>query len=159
MPFEFKPLDEGSRATFATWFRNPEVRRGATYPDDCWFDYITNDPCAHCWAIFDGNQMVAEIQVDAFPSEPATIAIVVDPEAHGQGIGTAVLGAFLTAFAERFPQIDAFIEPVNPASITVFERNGFTQAGLVDNDGFLRFSWKADRPCRMDRRNPCLPSG
>ena len=158
MCFDFKPLEEGSRAIFATWFRDPDVRRGATYPGDRWFDYVTNAPHAHCWAVFDGSRMVAEVQVDAFPDEPATIAIVVDPDLHRQGIGTAVLGAFLTVFGGRFPQIDAFIEPENRASIKVFERNGFVRSGEVDGEGFLQFSWRADRPGRTDRPDPCPPN-
>lgn len=137
MPLTFEPLDEVSRAHFATWFQDPRVQRGAAYPDDEWFDYVTNDPCAHCWGVFDGDRMVGEIQVDAFPGEPASIAIVVDPDRHGQGVGTAVLEAFLTAFGEHFPRTDAFIEPENPASIMVFERNGFVQSGEIDDEGFL----------------------
>lgn len=148
---DFRPIDEASRDLYATWFHDPGVQRGAAFPDSAWFDYVTTHPHAMAWAVYRDGRMVAQVQVDAFPGESAALGIAVDPALPGQGIGTAVLKAFLATFGARFPRIEAHIEPVNTASIALFTRCGFAPVGNVDAEGFQLFQWVTG-PGRRKRR-------
>lgn len=58
-----------------------------------------------------------------------------DATLHGKGFGTQALADFKQHIfkATEFTRIQALVEPDNPASAKVLERNGFVNEGLLHN--------------------------
>lgn len=57
-------------------------------------------------------------------------ALFVDPAAHRQGVGTALLASATAAM----PQVTLDVNEQNPSALRFYERHGFTQIGRSERD-------------------------
>jgi RimJ/RimL family protein N-acetyltransferase len=135
----FVPFDEHAYQIYASWFADAELARRISLPSKEWLALVTCKPSSRAWLIYEGSLPVGEIQMDIEPK--ANIAYVVNPALRGQGYGKGILRAFLAREdVKGFPQIEAFVEPDNVASIHVLLAVGFVQLREVpDEDGCLKF--------------------
>ena len=58
-------------------------------------------------------------------------ALFVDPAAHGQGVGSALLDAATAAM----PHVTLDVNEQNPSAIGFYERHGFVAVGRSERDG------------------------
>jgi phosphinothricin acetyltransferase len=73
----------------------------------------------------------------------AEFSVYVDQQARGQGVGDALLKAFIPACAEAgLWKILSRIFPENQASLALCRRNGFREVGTYHKHGKLDGVWR-----------------
>jgi phosphinothricin acetyltransferase len=102
----------------------------------------------HPWIVCeDGDRVLGYASSSPYHGRPAyrwtvETSIYLDGEAHGRGIGRALLGNLLELLTRQgFVTAIAAVALPNPASIALHERFGFTPAGTYKGVGFKRGEW------------------
>lgn len=137
MQIVFRPLASDDLPELRTWFKDSELSRRLSFPTDDWFAYVTAGADARCWVALDAGKLIAIMQVDREDSERGYIDLAVRPHLRGQGIGTAVLTAFLSGPGGVYGILEGRIEPDNAASLACCRRCGFEILPELDADGLL----------------------
>ncbi|MBT9372620.1 GNAT family N-acetyltransferase [Rhizobium sp. CSW-27] len=135
MQITFRPLASDDLPELHTWFKDAELSRRLSFPTDDWFAYVTAGADARCWVASDAGELIAMIQVDREDSERGYLDLAVRPQLRGQGIGTAVLKAFLSGPGGIYGILEGRIEPDNAASLACCRRCGFEILPELDADG------------------------
>lgn len=138
MAVVFRPIVASDLAHLRSWFEDEELSRRLSYPTEEWFSYVRGTGIAQCWIAQKGIELVAQLQVDHVPGEPAYLDIAVRPDLRGNGLGQSILSAFLEGPGEAYPVLVGHIEPDNLASLRCCQKCGFVLSGAVDKDGFIR---------------------
>jgi aminoglycoside 6'-N-acetyltransferase len=153
LQFEFTPIRRADFPLLCRWLSSPHVARW--WDDDPSLDAIENDyggcvdgtePCEVFIASCEGAAvgLVQRYRLGAYPEYVAEMAAIVDVNADataidylvgparslGQGIGTAMIAAFVARTWKDDPATPAVIVPVhvdNRASWRALERAGFTR--------------------------------
>lgn len=137
MQIIFRLLAGNDLPELRTWFEDAELSRRLSFPTDEWFAYVTAGVAARCWVALDAGRIVAVMQVDRQDSELGYLDLAVRPSLRGQGIGTAVLAAFLTGPGRAYATLEGRIEPDNAASLACCRRCGFEILPNPDADGLF----------------------
>lgn len=116
-----------------------------SFPTDEWFAYVTAGAAARCWVALDAGRIVALMQVDREDSELGYLDLAVRPRLRGQGIGAAVLAAFLSGPGQAYTTLEGRIEPDNAASLACCRRCGFEILPTPDADGLLPAIYRSSR--------------
>jgi RimJ/RimL family protein N-acetyltransferase len=142
---DFRPIIASDLIYLRSWFEDRELSRRLSYPTAEWFTYVTDTDVAQCWIAEQGNEPVAQLQVDHFPGEPAYLDIAVRPSFRGKGLGRSILSAFLDGPGEVYSVLVGHIEPDNFASLHCCQKCGFSLSDTADKDGFIKAELKRDR--------------
>lgn len=137
MRITLRPFQRNDLTEYRSWFEDEELSRRLAYPTDEWFAHVSAGDAARSWAASANGQLVAQVQADR-EGPRGYIDFAVRPGLRGQGIGTAVLGAFLSGPGQAYPILDARIEPDNLASLGCCARCGFTLLDHLDAEGFAQ---------------------
>jgi RimJ/RimL family protein N-acetyltransferase len=137
MQIIFRPLTGNDLPVLRAWFADAELSRRLSFPSDEWFAYVTVGAAARCWVALDASRIVAMIQIDRENSHVGYLDLAVRPSLRGQGIGTAVLAAFLSGPGRAYATLEGRIEPDNAASLACCRRCGFEILPKPDADGLL----------------------
>ncbi len=89
-----------------------------------WFSakYLANSK-DNCYVLEVGNKTVGYCRLD-FQNDKYIVSIAIDPDHHGKGLGTFLLGESLRQLSPG-KTILATVKKDNPASLRIFEKNGF----------------------------------
>ncbi|MEZ4983269.1 MAG: GNAT family N-acetyltransferase [Saprospiraceae bacterium] len=119
---------------------------------DHWLNFTNKFPEEFCWGtnwemVFKStNQSIGSIGLSGLPNENGEVAIgyVVDDNFQKKGIASeAVRGLVNWVFMHENARIMIAYTPVeNLASQKVLEKNGFSNAGEIEEDGQACFLWK-----------------
>lgn len=145
MQIIFRPLTDNDLPQLRAWFADAELSRRLSFPSDEWFAYVTAGADARCWVALNAGRIVAAIQVDHESSEVGYLDLAVRPSLRGQGIGTAVLAAFLSGPGRAYATLEGRIEPDNAASLACCRRCGFEILPKPDADGLLPAIYRASQ--------------
>ena len=137
MQITFRPVTSDDLLELRTWFNDSELSRRLSFPTDDWFAYVTAGADARCWVALDAGKVIAMMQVDREDSERGYLDLAVCPHLRGQGIGTAVLTAFLSGPGGVYRILEGRIEPDNAASLACCRRSGFEILPELDADGLV----------------------
>ena len=86
-------------------------------------------------ALDDVGQIVGTASMRVLDTETLMLdRLYVDPDAQGEGIGSALLDACLTAFPDA-AVVRLEVEPANTVAVAYYERRGFTIPGRTDDCG------------------------
>ncbi|GLS32593.1 L-amino acid N-acyltransferase YncA [Mesorhizobium albiziae] len=113
MQTTLRPLTRDDLPEFRAWFEHAELSRRLSFPTDEF--YMTAGDAARCWMVLDAGQVAAEVQVDREDAERGYIDLALRPDLRGQGIGAAVLSAFLSGPGRAYSILEGRIEPDNAA--------------------------------------------
>ncbi|PWK67554.1 GNAT family N-acetyltransferase [Aminobacter sp. AP02] len=139
-PVSFRPFDRTDLAAYAGWFKDEEVARRVSFPDQAWVDYVMSPlGIAHAVVALHDQTPIAVLQYDDEPDLGINLLIAVDPARRGQGFGKLVLAAFAEHIRHLYAHIDGHIEDDNFASIACVERCGFTRHAEDADEGFLHY--------------------
>lgn len=133
----FRPLASDDLPELRTWFEDSELSRRLSFPTDEWFAYVTAGAAARCWVALDAGSIIGLMQVDREDSERGHLDLAVRPDLRGQGIGTAVLAAFLSGPGRAYAILEGRIAPDNAASLACCRRCGFAVLPELDADGLF----------------------
>lgn len=137
MQIIFRLIASDDLPELRTWFEDSELSRRLSFPTDEWFAYVTAGAAARCWVALDADRNIAVVQVDREDSERGYLDLAVHPDLRGQGIGTAVLAAFLSGPGRAYAILEGRIESDNAASLACCRRCGFEILPKPDADGLL----------------------
>lgn len=143
MQIIFRLLTSNDLPELCRWFEDAELSRRLSFPTDEWFAYVTVGETARCWVALDGGKIIAAIQVDREDAELGYLDLAVRPSLRGQGIGTAVLAAFLSGPGRAYATLEGRIEPDNAASLACCRRCGFEILTKPDSDGLLPATYRS----------------
>lgn len=89
-----------------------------------WFSkkYLENTK-NHCFILEIDTKVVGYCRLD-FQGDEYIVSIAIDPDYHGQGLGTILLGKSLGQLNTN-KTVLATVKKDNPASLRIFEKNGF----------------------------------
>lgn len=138
MQITFRPFTRRDLSALRAWFVDAELARRLSFPTDAWFAHVAASPAARCWAAVEAGMMIATVQVDRDGEGPGYLDLAVRPDRRGQGLGTAMLAAFLAGPGRDYPVLEGRIAPDNAASLACCRRCGFTLLAERDEDGFVR---------------------
>lgn len=86
------------------------------------------------------------------------VSIYVAPDAHGSGVGKALLSELLRRLSERgFVNVFAGIALPNPASVSLFEVFGFEKIAHQKKVGFKLGAWHDVAWWQLQLRDPSAP--
>ena len=142
--FIYKKASADDIKTVSVWHRDESVRRWIHVDD--WTGYygaVSKDPCYFLVAVYRDGTMIAHSAAEKFDGELA-LSLIVAPELHGQGIGTAVLTGMIKNYRQLFGDIHTFtagIYPGNNASRRCFEKAGFVYA-CSGGDGEMVYKFR-----------------
>lgn len=138
---EFRNLRTEDAAVLASWFSDAELARRVSMPDAAWMNYVLNDPVAHAWVGTNAaGEIICEVQVDQDPGGgEAFIEFYIRPDLRGQGLGAALLGAFIDGPGRRYQRFLASVAPDNAASLACARRCGFRRVA-TEADGLVWLS-------------------
>ena len=134
---EFRKTTIEEAACLQQWHNAPSVYRWV--PIDDWKVYyhaVAKLQNYYIYSVYLEGKLMAYIAAEILNGS-AAICLVVNPENHGKGIGSAVLIEMLrqsTALFGKINSISAGIFPENKRSIRCFEKAGF-QKTCKGNDG------------------------
>lgn len=100
----------------------------------------------YVWVVEAEGQVCALVDIEPYDDGTAGMALVVAPEARGQGVGQRVLLA-----VETRPELNGVrkmigaVEPENILARRCYERAGYGIAEAVDEEGFLRIEKQIDK--------------
>jgi L-amino acid N-acyltransferase YncA len=78
---------------------------------------------------------MCRFDIDELCPERAEVSVNLAPDQRGRGMGSALLGDGIAAFAAMHPEVrtlTAVIRPENAASVRLFESAGFLRAGAEE---------------------------
>lgn len=113
---------------------------------------------AHRFVALDDDQVLGWVAVSPVSTRPVYAGVVelsvyVDPDARGQGVGSALLAAVIESTeAAGIWTIQTGIFPENTASMALHERAGFRVLGVRDRVGQHHGRWRDVNV--MERRSP-----
>ena len=94
MELAFLPFDASHYDEYRSWYVHPAVRKALSSIDQDWLEHILNDDSGREYAIFLGEEFVAEVGI-VFPiAQDAPFAITniaVNPDWQRRGVGSVVL--------------------------------------------------------------------
>jgi RimJ/RimL family protein N-acetyltransferase len=137
MQIIFRPVESDDLPELRAWFNDSELSRRLSFPTDDWFAYVTAGADACCWVALDAGKVIAMMQVDREDSERGYLDLAVCPHLRGQGIGAAVLTAFLLGPGGIYRILEGRIEPDNAASLACCRRCGFEILPELDADSLV----------------------
>lgn len=119
--------------TYFEWANDPETRQQAIHPEaislenhSTWF-LKKMESSKDFMFIFEQEDLIGQVRFDAF-EHYYVISYSVDKQHRGKGLGTILIKMALEALQQelgRRPSVLAYVKPSNPASLKVFEQNGF----------------------------------
>ena len=113
---------------------------------------------AHRFVALDNDHVLGWVAVSPVSTRPVYAGVVelsvyVDPDARGQGVGSALLAAVIESTeAAGIWTIQTGIFPENTASMALHERAGFRVLGVRDRVGQHHGRWRDVNV--MERRSP-----
>lgn len=113
---------------------------------------------AHRFVALDDDRVLGWVAVSPVSTRPVYAGVVelsvyVDPDARGQGVGSALLAAVIESTeAAGIWTIQTGIFPENTASMALHERAGFRVLGVRDRVGQHHGRWRDVNV--MERRSP-----
>ena len=130
------------------WHKASNVKRWV--PIENWLAYyqaVSQNDNYYLYSVFLRQGILIAYIAAEVENGNAAICLVVDPDQHGKGIGTAVLQKMLQQATSLFGDIHSYragIFPENIASIKCFEKAGFKKFGK-GNDGEILYSYNIRR--------------
>ncbi len=92
------------------------------------FDPVTQRRLGAAWL----RQLPAGFSTGYIDDQTPELAIAVEPECIGQGVGSAMLAALIDSVRDVVPAIVLTVRHGNPAR-RLYERHGFVEADTVTN--------------------------
>ncbi len=139
--WSFELIDARSVEIIKTWFKDVELARRLSPLTPEWVAHVSSAGQSRAWTARRAGRLVGWVQLEVYPEGHDAIAIAVDPDQRGLGLGRGMLRAFL-ALPERGKAsvIVGFVEPDNYSARAAAESAGFVLANSVpDADNMLRF--------------------
>ena len=130
---------------YKAWCEDEEIRRWFGPATTEWRDYVILSQSSFMWMIYDGNEPVANIQVDLSEgnSSKAHLAFMVRPGFRRKGYGRQVL--LLALEQPELCDVRCFyasVEPANTASVGVLSSTSYTMTSPEpDEDGFIEYTY------------------
>ncbi len=143
----FRRFDRTDLDTYAAWSEDEDTALWMPEPDEDWLSFITDadgGACAEIATTGGNGEAVAVVHYDIDGDGGISLLVTVDPKRRRQGLGRAVLEAFLKRMAERFDHADIWVSAENVAGLSLVRRLRFRPVGAPTDDGFLEFT----RPLR-----------
>lgn len=91
-----------------------------------------------CFVLEIDLQVVGYCRYDLTPNEEYSVSIAVDPAYQGQGLGHELLSHSLQQLNSRRPVVGE-VKSDNPASLKLFEKNGFQVSLGSDENYHIRY--------------------
>lgn len=119
------------------WNNHPSVHKWI-YIDD-WEEYynaVSNIDGYYLYSVYDDNQMIAHIAAETVDNV-AALCLIVSPQYHNQGVGTAVLNAMIANTKNLFGNINGYTAHIfsgNTASIKCFTKCSFKLSHSEDEE-------------------------
>jgi UDP-2,4-diacetamido-2,4,6-trideoxy-beta-L-altropyranose hydrolase len=109
-----------------------------------WLETKLADPATRIYIVGAGATPKASVRFETDGGGVAVVSIVVDPRERGRGWGTRALDLSCRCAVRDLglQRVDAYIRPGNRASITAFERAGFSHVAESGRPDALRMVWR-----------------
>jgi [ribosomal protein S18]-alanine N-acetyltransferase len=118
-------------------------------------------PGGICLAAVDGKAVRGYVVCSRYDTVWHLMNIAVDPELHGQGIGSALITELIAQVADERARITLEVRQSNAPAIRLYERFGFRSAGLrrryyQDNGEDALIMWRT--PATLQGRLDDIPA-
>ncbi len=140
-----RPLAAGDRPRLRDWINDPRIAGPFLFPGPvsaaahaAWFDRQRNDPAVETLLAEVSGMPVGVVTLKGIDraQRRAEIALFIDPERQGEGLGRAVLEAAVElAFQEfRLRKLHLHVRADNSAALALYRRAGFVEEGRFADD-------------------------
>jgi UDP-2,4-diacetamido-2,4,6-trideoxy-beta-L-altropyranose hydrolase len=133
-----RPIERDDCRLLWNWANDPAVRAASFQQDRIsweehsrWFEGKLSSPTARIYvALVDEATPIGQVRFE-IDDLSATVSASLDPDARGEGFGSAAIWAACTELfgTTRVERIDAYVRPENGASVRAFRRAGFRNLG------------------------------
>ena len=141
-----RELDDAAVAELREWFRDPEVSRWMSFPDDGRLEDHRRTRGSFWALVDDGDAPVGYIELDPEEAEPGppgflSLTFSVRPDLRGRGYGSRLL-EWIKGYAaqEGYAALSAAVHADNAASLRCLARNGFVELEGANEHGYALYA-------------------
>ncbi|MGB3850724.1 MAG: GNAT family N-acetyltransferase [Tunicatimonas sp.] len=141
MELEFRLFDTTHFSEYCRWYAHPSVRRALGYIDKEWLEHVLNDDQGREYAVFQQNELVAEVGLMLPTESHPAVAITnlsVKPGRQRQGIGSAVLRELRSVLKHQ--QWVAYASIDNPGAQAFLKKNGWVSRWPPNSEGMIQYT-------------------